>query len=499
MSIRITGMNSGMDTDAMVKELVNAYEKQGQKYSKAKTKTEWKQEAWTSLNTKIKSFFSKSVTNMRFSSAYSKKTTAVSDSSKASVITADNAINGTQNLKITQLATSGYLTGEKISGSGVTGSTKLSDLGYEGGKQTITISKGQLVDGEYQGTKTFDIDEDTTINQFVDLVKNAGFSANFDSGNGRIYISSKDSGAANDFTFTGGKGVTDLLGLTTTGAKKIPGTDAQIELNGVEYTSNSNTFNINGLTITAKDVTTGTNGVSISTSTDYEDIYNTIKDFLKEYNSLVNEIDKLYNAKSSKGYEPLTAEEKEAMTDDEIEKWETKIKDSLLKGDGDLDKIGSAMRSSMLKTYTVGDKTLSLSSFGINTLGYFESAENEKNALHIAGDSDDGSTSGLTNKLKAMIASDPEGTASFFQKLVGGLYTEMNKIQSASDNYTSYGNFYSDKKISSDLKSNEKQVTKWEDYVAKIEEKYYKQFTAMEKAMGKLQEQQNSLSQLFGA
>ena len=30
MSIRLTGMNSGLDTDSMVKELVNAYEKQGQ-------------------------------------------------------------------------------------------------------------------------------------------------------------------------------------------------------------------------------------------------------------------------------------------------------------------------------------------------------------------------------------------------------------------------------------------------------------------------------------
>lgn len=34
--IRITGMNSGLDTDSMVKELVNAYEKQGEKYTKAR-------------------------------------------------------------------------------------------------------------------------------------------------------------------------------------------------------------------------------------------------------------------------------------------------------------------------------------------------------------------------------------------------------------------------------------------------------------------------------
>ena len=94
--IRITGMNSGLDTDSMVKELVNAYEKQGEKYTKAKTKTEWKQEAWTVLNNKIRSFFSKQAGNMRFSSAYSKKSTTVSDSTKASVVTSSNAVNGSQ-------------------------------------------------------------------------------------------------------------------------------------------------------------------------------------------------------------------------------------------------------------------------------------------------------------------------------------------------------------------------------------------------------------------
>ena len=43
MSIRVTGMNSGMDTDAMVKELVSAYQKKGDKTVKEKTKLEWKQ------------------------------------------------------------------------------------------------------------------------------------------------------------------------------------------------------------------------------------------------------------------------------------------------------------------------------------------------------------------------------------------------------------------------------------------------------------------------
>ena len=112
--IRITGMNSGLDTDSMVKELVNAYEKQGEKYTKAKTKTEWKQEAWTNLNNKIKNFFTKQASNMRFSSSYSKKKTTVSDSSKASVIAGNSAVNGTQTLEVKELAKSAYLTSGEI-------------------------------------------------------------------------------------------------------------------------------------------------------------------------------------------------------------------------------------------------------------------------------------------------------------------------------------------------------------------------------------------------
>ena len=53
MPIRLSGINSGLDTDAIVQELVKAYGLKTEKYEKAKTKLEWKQEAWQSLNTKV--------------------------------------------------------------------------------------------------------------------------------------------------------------------------------------------------------------------------------------------------------------------------------------------------------------------------------------------------------------------------------------------------------------------------------------------------------------
>ena len=45
MAIRLSGLNSGLDTDAIVQELVSAYRTKQDKYTKAQTKLSWKQDA----------------------------------------------------------------------------------------------------------------------------------------------------------------------------------------------------------------------------------------------------------------------------------------------------------------------------------------------------------------------------------------------------------------------------------------------------------------------
>ena len=53
MPIRITGLNSGLDTEAIISALVSSYNYKTNKYKKAQTKLSWKQDAWKALNTKI--------------------------------------------------------------------------------------------------------------------------------------------------------------------------------------------------------------------------------------------------------------------------------------------------------------------------------------------------------------------------------------------------------------------------------------------------------------
>lgn len=493
MSIRLTGMNSGLDTDAMVQDLVNAYDKKKETYKGQQKRLSWKQDAWKELNTKVKNFVTKSLSNMRFSSAYTKKTTEVSNASIASVVSSDGAVNGKQTLKVTGLAQSGYLTGSELKTTDdkkVTEGTKLSALGYDS-EGVVTLTKGN---GK---TINIDVNGDMTVGQFVSTVKAAGLNANFDANNGRMYISAKDTGVKNDFTFGGDADALNALGLTGGTSHKENGTNALIVLNGVTYTNNTNTFSINGLTITAKELTQGDSFVSLTTSTDYDAVYDSIKSFIKEYSSLVNEMDKLYNAESADSYKMLTTEEKEAMSEDEVEEWENKIKAGLLRRDESISSITSTLRNSMLQTYNVDGTTYSLSSFGINTLSYFLAADNEKNAYHIDGDPDDADTSGEPDKLRAAIASNPETVMKFFQNLANDMYQKASKL-STSNNYRSYGNYYEDKKLKNEYDEWTKKITDYEAYVAKVEDKYYKQFTAMEKAMGTIQSQQNYITQMMG-
>lgn len=282
-------------------------------------------------------------------------------------------------------------------------------------------------------------------------------------------------------------------------ANRVDGTDARIELNGVEYKSASNSITVNGLTVTALQKTAPGESLTISTQADAQGIYNSIKDFLKEYNALIKEMDELFNADSAKGYEPLTDDEKDAMSDKEIERWEEKIKKSLLRRDDNLSSVMNMMTSTMAKGFTLSDgKRYSLSSFGIKTQGYLAAAENEGYLYHIDGDSEDEVSAGKTDRLLAAIQSDPDMVQEFFQKLTDDLYTKLDKKMSTSSMNSKYS-IYNDKKMKKDYDEYTKTIQKWEDKVTAMEDYYYKKFTAMEKALSTLQQSTSALSGLLGS
>lgn len=490
MAMRLTGMYSGLDTDTIIQELVAAKRTKVDDKTKEQKKLKIKQDTWSELNKKLKSLQSR-VAGMRLSDAYTKRTTKVSNSSIASVITGDGAMNGVQQLRVEQLAKIGYMTGGKVSKTGGTANalSTLKDLGLSDGG-TLKINGKDITVGV-----------GTSVSDVLNELKKAGLNANFDENQQRIFISSKDYGADNNFTIEGDEPVLNALGLNVKGtgdakAVKVDGQDAKIILNDATFTSKNNVFDINGLTITA--LTESSETVTLTTEMDTDGIYDMIKGFLKQYNEVMNEMDKLYNASSAKGYEPLTNDEKMSMSDSEIEEWEKKIKDSILRKDENLSTVSSSLREIMSGGISVGGKTMYLFDFGIDTLGYFDAEENERNMYHIDGDADDAETSGKADKLRGMIASDPDTVINFFSQLSQQLYGKMFDMSKSVNGYRSYGNFYDDKKMQSDYDDYTSKIKDLEDKLTAYEDKWYAKFSKMETAMAKMQSSQNALAGLLG-
>ena len=344
----------------------------------------------------------------------------------------------------------------------------------------------------YNGKKKdISVSKDSTVNDFVNALKDAGVQANFDEANGRIFVAAQKSGASYDFSFDeGGADTTDAsksalkaLGLVSAPdgstsadsgyAVKIKGADAKITLDGATYTGSTNDFSINGINISATGKTTAP--VTITTSQDTQGLYDKVKDFLTQYNEVINDLTASYNAASAKGYEPLTDEQKASMSDTEVEKWEDKIKASLLRRDGTLDGVINTMTNAMSKSYKVGDKTMSWSTFGVHTLGFLNSAENEQNAYHIDGDEDDSLTSGNADKLMAALTSDPDSVIDFMQQSVSGLYKGIDQKMKSTSMRSAY-TVYNDKEMASEYSDYSDVIKQWTTRLTEMEDKYYKQF-----------------------
>lgn len=372
----------------------------------------------------------------------------------------------------------------------ISGTTKLADLGIKVG---TTFS----VNG-----KDFVVDDKSTINDFTTALSKMGVSASFDASHGRFYLNASKTGAANDFNLTSSdSSALEALGLGSK-AEKVDARDAIIYYNKVKYTSDSNTLTVNGLTITAKAKTDS--AVNIEVAADTDSAYNTVKKFVKAYNDLIDEMNKYYNEKDA-GYDALTEDERSKLSDTQIEKWEEKAKQGLLRRDSTLQTLLSGMRTTLNRGVQVtmedgSTKTMTLASLGIVTGDYTENGK-----LHILGDEDDDQYSSETNTLKNLL----ESGSDIVGQVIGGstntsgvgtqMYDYLRKSMTRIEGVRSTQTFYNDKTLDSEIDDYDDDIDKWDEKLQNLEDKYYDQFSKMESAMAKLQSQQSYLSSLFGS
>lgn len=272
--------------------------------------------------------------------------------------------------------------------------------------------------------------------------------------------------------------------------------DTEIVHNGATLTSNNTSIEVAGVTLNLLGTTAAGESVNVTVSNDTSAVYDTIKEFITEYNSILKTMNTYYDAASASSYEVLTDEQKEAMSDDEVDKWNTKIKDSLLRRDSTLSSLISVMKTDMMGSYKASNgKTYSLANLGISTSS---KNYNEGGLLHIKGDEDDDEFADSTNTLMKMLEEDPDTVKEVLSGLASNLYDSLNKKMSTST-MSSALTFYNDKEMASQLSDYKKEISNWESKLSDMEEKYYSQFSAMETALAKLQSQQNTLSSYLGS
>jgi len=691
----MTGLISGLDTESIIKELVNAQKLKNKKVSDKLTLSEWKEEKWKELNTKLYKLYAEDLSKMRLQSSYQTKKVTSSNDALVDVTGDTNAPDGAHTLTISQLASSQYVTSGVITvgGEKAKTTTKLTDLGIAE-ETLLSFTTGGV-------TKTLEVTAATTIADYVNTAKAAGLNATYDTTQGRLFISSKESGSENSFEITGNtstatsyknsileavgyselssedkakvdsalatlssdtstesdieivtqilseyaqnkvkseieagvdeeirnevtptaqaeeennirtevmlqqiemlkeearqngateeeianitedslteeqlanikeiqdstiaastvrinaaiekkvaeaieeekaktpdnrytaaledpdnqqaiaeadtavqsladtyrtesqkplndaSGMLSGLKLDDANSTVVAAADSIITYNGVTLTGSSNTITVNGLTMNLKGVTASGETVSLNVANDTQATYDMVKNFINSYNEILKEMNTLYYAASSKGYDPLSDDEREAMTDDQIEKWETKIKDSILRRDSTLGSVIQSMKTAMMSSVTIDGKSYSLSTFGIQTSTDYS----EKGLLHIYGDTDDSTYSDMTDKLMKALTEDPETTIAALSGIAKNLYDTMNDKMSSIPNVRSKFTFYNDKLMDKEQTVYSKKISELEDKLTEMENRYYKQFSAMETALAKLQSQSNALAGLLG-
>lgn len=367
----------------------------------------------------------------------------------------------------------------------ITGGSKLIDLGIAQGT-SIKVNGTEIV-----------VDRTTTLDSLASAMAKTGINASYDTNQGRFYLSSKNTGVENAFTVEADDATLAALGLDLADgeAGKIDASDASLVYNGVEYTQATNSFNINGLTM---DVSSVGGEQAFSVDTDVDGIYDKVKSFVKEYNTLITEMNKLYDASSSRGYEPLTSDEKDAMTDEDIKNWEDKIKGSLLRRDSTISTLLTSMRTTLNKSVEVTNSDGTTSRYALSSFGIVTSDYTEKGQLHIQGNADDSDFASLDDKLKAAISDNPEALMKTLTTLGDEIYKNFQSSMKRVVGVRSSLTFYNDLEMDDDIKSYKEDVTSLQEKLQDEQDKYYKQFSSMETALTKLQSQQTYISQLFG-
>lgn len=501
---RITGLSgSGFDIEGTVEKIMQAKRKNYDRLFQKKQTTTWKKEAYQEINLALTKF-RESAFNMQLSGNILAKKASSTNESKVSASAVSSATNGTNKIWVKSLAegatktstgsviATGHASNESLASLfGVSG-----DIKFEINGEEVTVNSNDNINGLV-----------TAIN-YKSSITNV--KASYDSTSNRFFLTTTKTGEDQkiELTDTADSFLNTCLKLNT--ADVVTGKSAEVYLNdmdrsgeGLKYSSNS--FTINGVNYNLKNITgMGDNDyVAVNVESDVDAIFDKIKNFMDDYNSLLDTLyGKLHEEKLYKQFPPLTDQQKEQMKEEDIKKWEEKSKTGLLTNDMYLNNGFNALREAMIQPVAGLANSSQLTAIGIETGFYYEygklkfsdsSGDKLKEALRKDPDSvirlfnQAGTVDTATNTdsrgIAVRLTKAIDNTLGDLQKLAGG------KSSGALDRNTTLGE---------QIYELGNRVSAEEARLKKIEERYWAQFTKMEQALSKMNTQSSWLSQQLG-
>lgn len=274
---------------------------------------------------------------------------------------------------------------------------------------------------------------------------------------------------------------------------EITGTDGEIKVDGVVYKTTNNKVTVGGITYNALNATT--NNVTVTVSQDVDSIVDKVKSFVEDYNKILSGLYEKYDEKGDSGYKPLTQSQKDAMKDEQIEKWEEKAKKGLLYHDSTVGKIITQMREAISTSVEgVSGKYNSAYSIGISTTGIKGQLVLDETKLKKALSEDSDSVYNVFSKLGNV--TDKKGNEDtkyngIAQRLGDILNNAGKTIKTRAG---SSSDITEDSDLNNLLRELQTKMSNFKKLMKTFEDRLYKKYDAMETALAKLGTQLNFIT-----
>lgn len=467
---RATNLTGLIDIDSLVEaNLLRQKTKINTATQKMKVE-QYKQEQYREVITKSKKFYNKycdilSGGNLLSSSTYNAMKATSSDSSSVTATASTTAKAGNYKVNITQVATS-----SKVELSDLTvGTIKIND-------KDITIS------GTNREELIASLNQGLAENGIKATAKYSDFANN---GSGGIIIQTEAKGSSAMLKVNDG---VEVFGTNIQGTITDMSTNTEYKLEEHKDKIDGNSIKLDGVTFNFTDKTNG--DVTIGVKADGTELKDKIVEFINDYNELLGHINgKLYE-EYDRSYLPLTDEDKEGLSDSEIEKLEKKAQTGLLKNDSYLRNFADDMKLTM--TTMLEKSGLSLEKIGINPVEDYST----QNGLFTIDE----------DKLLSAIEENPDGIKELFSGKDGivtklsdnlkdhatGTFSRLAKKAGVADGVTANTN-----EMTKDIEERKKLITQMQTALQEKEDALYTKYSTLESNLASLQSQQSSLSSYF--